>query len=1154
MVKWVRNRVSIMEFENGFYQAKITPPQLWRVVPRPDLLARLEQGRQVLMSMIITPAGSGKTTLAADFTARQVQAPVAWLSLESSDQSFAQFGFYLVEAIKRVAPGFGNSQEGYSFHTALRQASVNLDKREVPQILLDRLAKAFISDVELLHHKKSPKSNTSQLWLVLDDYQFAQSPANNFFWQQVLRWVSPQAFHLLLLSRELLDGFAYAELIAQGRAQIIGVEQLNFKLGEVEALVEGQFGEKAPVVAQQLFEFSKGWAVALTLALLSLDQARWRPEYQNLKLVEVVTKWLAYIKTPANFHLSSHPTAPNYQLINEPLFNYLANAWFGQQTFDFQQFLLQTCLLETLSPAMCDRLTGRSGTAQTYLAALGQQQLFITKLDVPGQSIYQYHVLIKTFLQLELASHPELYHQNCKRAAQIYAESGQALLAVDYFLKAGETAEALHLANDLALNLYEAGRMSLLRDLLNRLPAELSQPGLIQARGWLAQEAGQLAEARQLFEEAVRLYEAKAEFDLAVKARAEVALAWVAVDEYLTAQTQARAVLKYQGESRWMVQGHSTAHMALGLVAMRTGQFSEAELHFQSAQTLYQKLNDNYRVNIVQLTQAQLYGAMGRIIKARSIFQRILPYWQRTGNLAREVYVHHMLASLLRRSGKCREAIGAFEENLERLAQLGYFYLEPYTYHEMGDCYRDLAEYTLAETYYARGYEKVRGRVPLLALEILVSWGLTNWLNGNSVRAYELFEEGLELIGQHDLNAKEPEILLALALAEMDKKRFELATQHLTAALELLAKYPSPPLQSRAYFLMAVVYFARNRFSNLQLKPLTGSDMPVKLALKTLVESLTIATPFFYDPYLPCELARAAALLEYLATSEEATDCLTQEEKFLLSDFLGRHVHSSLNTEFLVLNEEVVLTDKTLISPDEVAKNTVDLAVDSGESYKALLELKALDKGQVLKAGEEITNWPWAKSRWLLFYLVENPDVSLDKLLTDFWPESQKVKPNTAHSLISELRKTIKPAEIISQNRRYRLKAASLYYDAQEFERKIKRLIRQGEAAAPEELAATLALHRQEYLVTFSALWVEQRRRGLLDLYLEGAALLGQLYFEQGSYRPAIELWRQVLGYDPYYEEAHRFIIASYRALGQELEARRQQAEYDQIVEELTLN
>ena len=67
-------------------------------VPRPALMARLNDGLAAgrPLTLVAAPAGSGKTTLAAQWAA--AGRPVAWLALDEAEADPARFFAYLIAA------------------------------------------------------------------------------------------------------------------------------------------------------------------------------------------------------------------------------------------------------------------------------------------------------------------------------------------------------------------------------------------------------------------------------------------------------------------------------------------------------------------------------------------------------------------------------------------------------------------------------------------------------------------------------------------------------------------------------------------------------------------------------------------------------------------------------------------------------------------------------------------------------------------------------------------------------------------------------------------------------------------------------------------------------------------------------------------------
>src|SRR4030067_992847 len=88
------------------------PSRRPNLVPRPRLISCLDQGLQTghRLSLVCAPAGFGKTTLVTEWLSG-VEYPVAWLSLDESDNDPARFLAYLIAALRQIDAGTGETTE-----------------------------------------------------------------------------------------------------------------------------------------------------------------------------------------------------------------------------------------------------------------------------------------------------------------------------------------------------------------------------------------------------------------------------------------------------------------------------------------------------------------------------------------------------------------------------------------------------------------------------------------------------------------------------------------------------------------------------------------------------------------------------------------------------------------------------------------------------------------------------------------------------------------------------------------------------------------------------------------------------------------------------------------------------------------------------------
>ena len=91
------------------------PPPRSKIVLRPRLIERLNEGLVGKLTLISAPAGFGKTTLVSEWIAGPRDCPpeqvcgslAAWLSLDKTDNNPARFITYLVTAFQTIKAGTG---------------------------------------------------------------------------------------------------------------------------------------------------------------------------------------------------------------------------------------------------------------------------------------------------------------------------------------------------------------------------------------------------------------------------------------------------------------------------------------------------------------------------------------------------------------------------------------------------------------------------------------------------------------------------------------------------------------------------------------------------------------------------------------------------------------------------------------------------------------------------------------------------------------------------------------------------------------------------------------------------------------------------------------------------------------------------------------
>src|SRR5437016_12770951 len=90
-----------------FLRTKLLPPRpAPEILARPRLIERLQSNLALPVTLITANAGSGKTTLVADFLRKQ-ERPYLWYQLDHTDADPAVFLGYLAYGIRQRVPDFG---------------------------------------------------------------------------------------------------------------------------------------------------------------------------------------------------------------------------------------------------------------------------------------------------------------------------------------------------------------------------------------------------------------------------------------------------------------------------------------------------------------------------------------------------------------------------------------------------------------------------------------------------------------------------------------------------------------------------------------------------------------------------------------------------------------------------------------------------------------------------------------------------------------------------------------------------------------------------------------------------------------------------------------------------------------------------------------
>jgi LuxR family maltose regulon positive regulatory protein len=377
-----------------------------KYISRPHLVGRLNAGLSGKLTLISAPAGFGKTTLLSEWIAACGR-PVAWLSLDSSDNDLARFLAYIDAALQTICP---------DFDPKLPEAS--------PPGLAQSIEPAISTLIDHLGNL------TQDFILALDDYQQIKEMSIHEAINLIIEH-QPTQMHLVIATRSD-PPIHFARLRGHGQLTELRQRDLRFSTQEVTDFLTTVMGLRLSTAQASLIEErTEGWVAGLQMAALSLQGSD--------DIDEAID----------SFGGSSHY-----------IMDYLLEEVLLRLPDDLQTFLLHTSILDRLSGPLCDALiqtkelclvhAGAQGFPSTALIAppnyrsseqildeLEHANLFLVPLDM-RREWFRYHHLFSELLRLRLEkTQPELAPELHRRACEWYEQNGYPEEAAQHAPAAG---------------------------------------------------------------------------------------------------------------------------------------------------------------------------------------------------------------------------------------------------------------------------------------------------------------------------------------------------------------------------------------------------------------------------------------------------------------------------------------------------------------------------------------------------------------------------------------------------------------------------------------------------------------------------------------------------------------------------------------------
>ncbi|MEX2238900.1 MAG: LuxR C-terminal-related transcriptional regulator [Dehalococcoidia bacterium] len=405
----------------------LPPPSRPGALPRPHLVAALNAGLSKRLTLISAPPGFGKTSVLSEWLALRTAPPAAWLSLDEADDDITRFLHHLLAAVDGVEPGAGD-------------APLNLLRPPTAAPVKAVLESLINATTASIHREVA---------IVLDDYDRVSNPAVHEALDFLLDRLPPH-LHLYISTRGD-PPLALARLRAGDQLNELGADDLRFNTEEMETFCRDVIGLNLGAGdMEELARRVEGWPVGLQLAGLALKQAG----------------------KPLDELVAAFDGSHRYVV------DYLADEVLRRQEPEVRAFLLETSILDRLTPALCAVVTGRAD--DEMLSRLEEANLFIQRVDEARRE-YRYHTLFAGFLRERFEREdPEGVAMAHRRAAGWFESHGQVAEAIHHALAAGEPERAVALVEASAPDLVRKLEWGTIGEWFSQLPEEalLTRPEL----------------------------------------------------------------------------------------------------------------------------------------------------------------------------------------------------------------------------------------------------------------------------------------------------------------------------------------------------------------------------------------------------------------------------------------------------------------------------------------------------------------------------------------------------------------------------------------------------------------------------------------------------------------------------------------------------
>jgi LuxR family maltose regulon positive regulatory protein len=420
---------------------KLRPPRAGiDDIDRPRLVNALERASERKLTLIVSPAGFGKSTVASQWI-RQTGTPACWLTLDAGDSDLLSFYSYVVAAIQTIDA------------CMCRETATMLESPFTPGS--QEIMRSLLNEIS---------TSTRRFVMVVDDFHVVGAVDVRDALIQLIH-DTPANMSILVVSR-IEPELPTLRMFARGELTEFGPDDLSFNLAETKAFLVDLVGlELDEDDVKAIANWSDGWPVALRLVSQLM---RGRSKLQVREILATLPE--------------------NVPLVGDFLWGEVLDGLSDEK----RRFLLRISVVDQINPELAEALTG-DANGQERLAAIVRDNLFVARLDGAGNWLAFHQLFLEVLRQrLQQEESAEVIMALNQRAASWFEQHGFLAQAAAHAVTANDWILAARLLRQICRELYEQDRVGSLRDWLGNLPDEPFEraPELAQWLAWAEMRSG----------------------------------------------------------------------------------------------------------------------------------------------------------------------------------------------------------------------------------------------------------------------------------------------------------------------------------------------------------------------------------------------------------------------------------------------------------------------------------------------------------------------------------------------------------------------------------------------------------------------------------------------------------------------------------------